>query len=263
VICPKCVDTCRRQLGELVALHKLAGDAMVLLPGNSSRGSKSGERTIGLNTSALSFSQGAEIVGCLAAWKEWVWDEFNFADDLGDFQAPQSSSTHSVPTLVYFLQTHFEKVVTNLEVAEIFMAEIRELTQTGLAATGQIEQKQTRIKCPADYRDRLCNAVLQIDESDIDAVIQCKRCKTIWNLDWLYRVRLAIPNSQYWLDAESIAQYLKITPRKVRYWAAKWDIPRWGPLYEIRKFVEKHDQQEKALAPAKSLIERRRNESKN
>ena len=244
-ICPKCVWTCKRQLGELVALHRLAGDAMVLLPGNTSHGSRSGERTIGLNTSALSYSQGSEIVGCLAAWKEWVWDNFNLESELGKFTPPRASATYAVPPLVYFLQVHFEKIVRNEEVAEIFMSEIRQLTQTGLAATGQIEPKQTRIKCPADLGNQLCDSNLQIDESDMSAVIECKRCKTIWTVEWLIRVRLSIPDSQYWLDADSIAQFMGrgLNARKVRYWALKWRIPKWGPLFEIGKFVEKYDEE--------------------
>ena len=94
VICPRCVATCRRQLGELVALHRLAGEGMTLLPGNSGRGSRSGERTIGLNTPALDYSQGQDLLDVLNAWKKWVWDEFDLTSEIGPYVRSRASSTY-------------------------------------------------------------------------------------------------------------------------------------------------------------------------
>ena len=238
--CPRCVATCKKQLRVLAELHKFAG--MSLRPGNGGRGSRSGNRTIGLNVDALDFSQGKELVDILSDWKDLLWDELGLEEDFGPFIKSRASSTYSVPNLVNFLLVHFIDLIKNEELAETFMVEIRKLYIAGMKAGGFIEPERMRIKCPSDFREQICNAVLQINESDLTAIVQCRRCKAIRTVEQLLRLMLSIPDSRYWLDAESIAQYLpKLNARKVRYYGKKWHIPKWGSLYEIGKFIERYE----------------------
>ena len=243
-ICPRCVATCKRQLTAIPELHKLASKAQNLLPGNGGRGSQSGIRTIGLNVDALDFSQGQDLMDILSAWKDYLWEELDLEKDFGRFNKSTASSTYAIPNIVNFLLVHFNQLMKDEELAPVFMKEIRELHNTGLRATGQKEPKHTVIKCPTDLPTGLCKAVLKVDESDMDAKIQCRKCKSIWTVSWLIRVMLSLPDSQYWLDVESIAKYRSgLNARKVRYLAKKWHTPKWAGLYDLGKFIEKFDKE--------------------
>ena len=154
----------------------------------------------------------------------------------GAIQLLQGKGVSAIPVLL--------KKLKDEELAPVFMKEIRELHNTGLRATGQKEPKHTVIKCPTDLPTGLCKAVLKVDESDMDAKIQCRKCKSIWTVSWLIRVMLSLPDSQYWLDVESIAKYRSgLNARKVRYWAKKWHTPKWAGLYDLGKFIEKFDKE--------------------
>ena len=59
-ICLRCLATCKVELNNLPHLLIQAGD--YLQPGSGGRGSSSGERTIGVNVSALDFVQGADLL---------------------------------------------------------------------------------------------------------------------------------------------------------------------------------------------------------
>ena len=234
-ICLRCLATCKVELNNLPHLLIQAGD--YLQPGSGGRGSSSGERTIGVNVSALDFVQGADLLGTLYGWQDLTRDLLGLEERLtlrGDVQA-------KVENAVEFLQVHWEWLSQQTDFVGDFIREIRGLHARGMAITGQTQPKVTQIKCPADFREAKCDRKLAVDETDLDAIVQCKRCKTDWTTKRLILVALASPAADVWVDADSIAQYKNLSPNHVRKVAKKYGVPKSGVQYNLPKFIEAYE----------------------
>ena len=68
VTCLRCLATCKIELANLPILLRQAEG--YLQPGNGGQGSSSGERTIGVNVSALDFVTGHDLLGVLYSWQD-------------------------------------------------------------------------------------------------------------------------------------------------------------------------------------------------
>jgi hypothetical protein len=235
VICLRCLTTCKIELANLPILLREAGKH--LQPGNGGQGSSSGERTIGVNVSALDFVAGHDLLGTLYAWQDLTRDLLGLEERLtlrGDVQA-------KVENAVEFLQVHWEWLSQQTDFVGDFIVEIRSLHSRGIAITGQSQPKVRQIACPADYRGTTCGRKLTVDGSDLHAVIQCGRCKTQWTTHWLIQVALSQPQADVWVDAEAIAQYKNLSASQVRKVAKKLSVPQIGSLYNLPKFLAAHE----------------------
>ena len=244
-ICPQCADTGRRQLRDFPALHQASKNQQRRkgTQGAYSR-SRSGSSIPG-DLNALDFSQAQDLVDILLDWKKDIWERENLEETLGKFHRPLATPSNALANLVNFILAHFQTLMKDPEPAQIFLAEIGEIYRTGLRATGQIEPKQSRMKCPNTFRGKPCNAWLEVDKSDMQAEISCPRCKVIWPVSWLFRVVLSTPNFEYWESIPNIAQLKGITSRKARYWIKKWHIPKFhtGAYYDLKRFIDRYDKE--------------------
>ena len=240
VTCLRCLTTCKIELANLPILLRQAGG--FLQPGSGGRGSSSGERTIGVNVSALDFVAGHDLLGTLYAWQDLTRDLLGLHERLtlrGDVQS-------LVERAVEFLQVHWEWFSKQDDFIGDFIREIRGLHSRGMAITGQNQPKVRQIGCPTDTGTGLCGRKLTVDGSDLNAVIECKRCKTNWTTSWLIQVALDQPHADVWVDAEAIAQYKNLSPNHVRKVAKKWSVPQIGSLYHLPKFLAEYEKQKRA-----------------
>ena len=243
VTCLRCLTTAKIQLADLPILLRQAEG--FLQPGNGGRGSSSGERTIGVNVEALNFITGHDLLGILYGWQDLIRDLLGLEDRL-TLRGPVQSK---VGNAVEFIQVHWEWFRRQDEFIGDFIREIRTLHSRGMSITGQSEPKVTQIVCPSDYDGGICGRKLTVDGSDLNALIECGKCKRAWTTSWLIQVVLDQPNADVWLDAEAIARYKKLSPNHVRKVAKKWSVPQLGSLYHLQKFLIAH---EKLLAKGKN-----------
>ena len=234
VTCLRCLTTCKSELANLPKLHLLA--SAFLAPGKTSRGSSSNEMTIGISVKALDYRV-FDVLDGLHYWQDKVRDQLELHHRL----TLRGSLEARVKNAVEFLQVHFEFIAHNPDFANDFISDIRVLYNTGLSITGQTQPKTTQISCPGDWREKVCYSKLTIDESDLNAVVQCRRCKTNWTTSWLIQVALSAPNASVWLDAESIGQYKNLSASQVRRIAKTNDVPKEGFLYHLPKFLAAYE----------------------
>ena len=237
VTCLRCLATCKIELANLPILLRQAEG--YLQPGNGGHGSSSGERTIGVNVSALDYVAGHDLLGVLYAWQDLTRDLLVLEPRLnlrGDVQA-------KVENAVEFILVHWEWLSKQDDFANDFIREIRGLLSRGMAITGQNQPKVRQIGCPTDTGTGLCGRKLTVDGSDLNAVIECKRCKTNWTTSWLIQVALDQPHADVWVDAEAIALYKGLTPNHVRKIGKKYSVPQIGSLYHLPKFLIEYEKQ--------------------
>ena len=242
VTCLRCLATCKIELANLPILLRQAEG--YLQPGNGGQGSSSGERTIGVNVSALDYVTGHDLLGVLYSWQDLIRDLLVLEPRLnlrGDVQA-------KVENAVEFIQVHWEWLSKQDDFATDFIREIRGLHALGMAITGQNQPKVRQIVCPADFRGKTCSNKLSVDGADLNAIIECKKCKTSWTTSWLIQVALAVPEADVWVDAEAIALYKGLTPNHVRKIGKKYSVPQIGSLYHLPKFLIEYEKQSRKVS---------------
>lgn len=236
--CANLLCRTKMQLSEIPGLYVLA--TAFLTPGSGGHGSASSERTIGVNTTALEYRIALDLLAIISGWEVEVREARNFSE-----MATVSDYTQRITQACEFLLAQFEWI-SRQEFFGDFCREIADMHAKGRAATRQNPAPARRIECPADLGDGLCLSLLTLpDDGDKQARIKCHRCRTEWTIDWLIEVALSTKGSEYWLDAESIANHLQIENRQVRRLARRWKLTPRGQLYDLNEFnrrylLEKH-----------------------
>lgn len=267
-VCERCSRETRRQLAEIPKLYVEAG--AYLVPGKGGFGSSGSERTIGVNLSALGFRAADEILPVLEEWERTVrvlslgQVELDGQDREGEVELNPDGTVKVIvrPRLnegerpiirtgtiqervegsCSFLLVH-SRWLSAYEGAPDWVADIAKIHGQGGAATRQNQAPARRIECPADLGDGLCLSLLTLPEDgDKQAKIKCHRCRTEWTIQWLIEVALSTKESEYWLDAESIANHLQMDHREVRRLARKWKITKHGQLYDLSAFIDKRSE---------------------
>ena len=239
-ICQWCVNECRKQLFAIPQLVVAAED--FLEPGKSGRGSSNGEISIGVNLNALDYVSGIELCGKLWAWEDNV-REARKADGahVDDRPEPRGPISERVKISCEFLSVNFEWL-RKRDFFFDFAEEIKGLHAQGIQATRQTSERTTRLRCPADLGDTLCQGWLTIENVELNEVIHCRKCRTDWSLAWLIHVALSVPDQSFWVDVDAMAQFFMLTPKQVRSFVKKHKIKVWGPLIEIAAFKAKFDE---------------------
>ena len=231
-LCKRCESRIHAQLDDLVDLWDSAHGE--LTPGKGSGGGRSRERTIGLNVNALSFIQGADLLGFLFEWEKFVRGALSLTPPA--LVEKQPTLGLEIMTSVKFMQTHL-RFIASTDYIEDFTQELKELHQLGMTAAKKFTEKATRIACPADREDGLpCGWMLRITEeqkADPLTIFTCRACKTEWSLKWLTQVALSTKGAEMWLDVETIAKWLELSPRQIQRLAKKHDIRKRGTLYDV------------------------------
>ena len=231
--CERDQNRLHRSLGDLQELWEAAHDE--LLPGNGGRGSSSGELTIGLNVAALSWIAATDILGTLHAWEVLTRKAHPEMTPPAFIKKPELLATE-IQDAVRFAQENLRWMGTQ-EWAGDFAAEINDLHQMGMAAARKFVEKVRRIDCPADTKEGLpCGRTLKVRDDDLLGIVTCKGCGSDWTPLRLVKVSLAAPEGEIWLDTEAIAAWIGLSERRVRQIAAKHQVPRRGPLVELKSF---------------------------
>lgn len=232
-ICHKCHRRLHTQLDDLLELwDKAHGE---LRPGNAGHGSHSSERTIGLNVAALSFIAGSDILGFCHEWEKLIRTDRRLTPPA---LLPKRALVDELHDAIAFQQAHLEWSGTQPWI-EDYAKELRQLHGTGMAAARQFVERVRRIACPADTAEGLpCGSMLPIADNDLLGIVTCRRCGSEWTPLRLVHVALATEQSEIWLDAEAIAGWIGLSERRVRQIAAKNQVPRRGPLIELKAFNE-------------------------
>lgn len=230
ITCLRCLTTCKIELANLPILLREA--EKFLQPGQSG-GSSSGERTIGVNVSALDFVAGHDLLDVLYSWQDLIRELLVLEPRLhlrGSVQA-------RVENAVEFIQVHWEWFSRQDDFIGDFIREIRSLHSRGISITGQNQPKVRQISCPTDLGDEKCGRKLSVDATDLTAEIECKKCKRVWTTLWLLQVALDQNKADVWLDADAIEKFTGISANHIRKVGRKLDVPKLGSLYNLPKFL--------------------------
>ena len=235
-LCQQCEARIHAQLDDLLEFWDLAHGE--LTPSKGSGGGRSSERTIGLNVNALSFIQGADILGFAYEWEKFI---------RGALSLTPPAMVEKQPTLgleimatIKFMQTHLRFLATT-DYIEDFVQELKELHALGMTAAKKFTEKVTRIACPADREDGLpCGWMLRIEEekkTDPLMIFTCRACKSQWTLLRLMAVAIGTTGQKVWLDVEAIAQHLGMTEKNVHQFARRHKFKMRGEQYDLIPFI--------------------------
>lgn len=244
-VCEWCVGECRKNLFAIPRLVLLAEEFLV--PGKGGKGGN-GEISIGINVNALDYVTGIELLGVFHAIEDEIREKqyFETHSELEEGQviesiylrnSPKGPIAERVQLCCDFIAVHFEWLKKQEYFADT-VAEIAEQYSKGVTATQQHNEKATRLRCPADMGEKICNAWIKLESLNLNEIVTCKRCKTDWSLAWLVHVALSIPDARFWVDIEAIGQHFQMSKRQVRVFVKAHGVPVTpsGNLIEIAEF---------------------------
>jgi hypothetical protein len=220
------------ELAEIYDFWKLAHEE--LRPGNGGHGSASGERTLGINISALSWIAGDDILKVLHSWEVIIRAERHLTPPA---MVERASLNREIRVTVDFALAHLEWSSQQDWFGD-YAEEIHDLHQMGKVASRHIVEKAKFIPCPADDKNgQPCGQLLKIRDGEMMEIVRCRNCQSEWTAIRLMAVALADSRRQVWLDAEAISEYLGIAPKAVQVFAKRHEIGRRGQLLNLTQFL--------------------------
>lgn len=268
-ICEQCSRETRAKLAQIPGMY-VASEAY-LIPGKGGFGSSGSERTIGVNLAALGFRQAFEILAILEDWERTVrvlslgQTELDGQEREGEVELDEDGLIKTiirspfsnerpvvrrgriedrVAGVCEFLLKH-SPWLSQYEAAGDFVADVAAIWSQGQSATRQIEEKPTRIKCPADIemwidgdmKTVTCDQMLTLS-NDLSQGINCHGCGTIWSVAQLLAVAVTTPGAQVLLDPVAIGGYLGLDLTYVHKFAKRHGIEKVGKKYPLAEFVQ-------------------------
>ena len=232
-ICAKCRKVILKQLDDLLELWMAAHSE--LKPSSGGSGSSSGERTIGVNTEALSFIQGSDILK-LHSWEVLIRQGRDHTKPAFLHKLPLANEIHDA---IRYAQANLGWSATQPWVKD-YAIEIADLHKLGIGAARKFKEKVSSLRCPTVRVDgSTCNATLKIQD-DLFSVFVCRRCGERRNTVELLLVALSRPDTRPMIDAEAIGLLLRLTARRVRQIAKKFDVTREGMLIDLKQLMVHH-----------------------
>lgn len=205
-----------------------------LTPARGGHGTNSGERTLGINITALDWTTGKPVTDILWEWEALIRDERGLVKPALLEPAPDE-----VGATVAFHLAHLNWTAEQPWVADYFH-EIANLHKQGQIASRTQNDPVRRIACPSPHpteADRYCNQMLAVESTDMLEALLCKRCQTNWTPARLVAVAMSDPNRIAWLDVESVANWVGISERQCRRVVKTYEIERKGSLLNFTQFV--------------------------
>lgn len=231
-LCHRCHNRLHRQLDDLLDYWQSAHKE--LLPGRSGDGGRSAERTIGLNVNALSFIAGDDILGMLHEWEKIIREDRNLTRPAFLKKLPLDQE---IKTAITFAQRHLQWSGEQPWI-EDFANELKELHAKGKVAAKDFTHKVRKIPCPSTLPDgEYCDFRLKALDDPLE-IFECPKCAAEWTTLRLVAVALSTPGKEVWLDAEAIAEWLKVKSSAVQKFAKRNAITRRGMLYDFKAFME-------------------------
>lgn len=204
--CAVCQVRMDDQLRDIVEFYALAEGELV--PG-SGGGGRSTETSIGVRIVALDFVAGNDAVAVLASW-EADWRETYGLSISPMLNRPEPLLSRSVA----FLRMWLQRACEDFTPIDDFARELRECWAIARSAARMAPHARWGIECPADddrHEDGLCHARIPVDAEESKGQVQCRRCRTVWDVGHLMHV--AIATTHIWADCEAAAGYFAISMR--------------------------------------------------
>ena len=236
-LCQSCTNKVSNHLTHLPTLWKLAH--LQLQPGKGSAGI-SAEMPIGVNVSALSFINGADILGILHGWEiitrgalrltppALIKKPLHLEDEIAD--------------AITFAVTHLSWMGTQGWISD-FAREIEEVHNLGKTAAMEFSEKARMlgIRCPGTTTDgRPCHRHLDLP-SDPTAYFTCAKCDNSWTLLALIFSSRKMRDSErtIWLDPEAIGLALGMSANAVTLFQRRHsrEIAKSGILIDFKGFI--------------------------
>lgn len=222
------------KLTEIHIYAQIAGNH--LEPIRTGKGSTN-ETSIGINLNALEWATGRPIFQTLWRWEALIRKRRNLTPP-----ALLKTTRDDITTAILFQKAHLDWIIEQEQLIKKYATDINELHKDGQIATRSRPEPVRRIPCPSpklkdDGTETSCRNILAIEKTNIDKEIHCHRCNTTWTVARLVNVALATSNATFWLDAESIGEWIGISERHVRRLARAWQLDKRGSLYPFQTFV--------------------------
>ncbi len=233
-ICKKCYESLKSALKELPELQQ--GAAQFITPGRSGSGSPTTERSIGINVNALDYSMGKELLGVLHKYEALIRRARKLTPPALLKKKPGVDK--EVAAAVSFHLAHLEWTVQQ-DWLENFAGLVKELHSKGMAANKRFIEQPRKIPCPTDE----CKAHIVIDIENLLAGATCHKCRTSWTIYRLLSLAMNNPNRTFWLDADAICLWMRISKTDLNKIVKDHKIPTKNGLYDIA-----------LVAKAKSLV---------
>lgn len=233
-ICQHCHQRLRSTIQQIPALWVEAHNC--LQPYKGGHGSNTGEPTLGVNLTALDFISGRDILDLFHGWERIVREDRKLTPPA--LVPAQPTKGHEIAATVAFHLTHLDWIAQQAWVDE-YAKEMLALYGKGRAAAQKFLDPVRRISCPAPAGEATCGQTLSINDSDMLAIVPCRRCGTEWTVGRLIAVGTS-EGTATWVDADSIGTWLGISAGHVRRLVRKHHVERKGNLYNMQQVVAAH-----------------------
>lgn len=242
--CRACVERVETMLGELIELHRQAGDDPgFLIPpqGGDGSGSGSAERSIGINVAALDLDLGHDLIAALEPWEvDWRHlldlSPYGAASELRTRTRRGVTETEAVLRgIVAFLIAQWERVAAIHPAADEFAADVARLHGQARAVLGDAPERRRRAyrpPCPNGCEQRAL--FLDTDRGEDT----CPECARTWTLDEVAALAMG-DGRPILLDAEDAAHYLMTTPRGLAVKVRAGQVRRVGGRYDISRALRR------------------------
>jgi len=181
--------------------------------------------------SALDYVIGNSILNCLWEWEKLIRSERKLTPPALLPRYPDEVSQS-----VKFHLNHLEWSIDQ-EWIEHFAREIASIHATGMTAARRFIDPVKRLSCPAEIDGKICNHLITIQGDDLLQQITCTKCATNWTPARMLAVSINEPNTQTWLDAEAIANWVGLSERQVNRIVQKNKIEKRGQLIMLQQFM--------------------------
>jgi hypothetical protein len=228
--CTECHERTSGHLGELVGWYDAA--ATLLLPGSSTGGGRSTERTIGIRVAALDIRNGREWIDVLHSWERVVREERQLAAvPLWSSAADPTRAT--LVRLVAFHHAHLDWMMLRFPAVDEFADEVSRLARQGRALQPSGADSRFRVACPTDG----CGRQITVGADDVAGNVICRHCGVERTVEFLMRAA----EGDHWADADALSVRFGVTTRTLRRWAASGDVRRRNGLYCVGDVLARGD----------------------
>lgn len=229
--CARCEANMRTQLADMPKYALLASQRLQPRPS----GSRGTERGFGLSMAALEASCSHDAIAVMENWvRDWR-ETYNLV--------PYGIATEAIPAskllqdIVNFLTQWLHNACTNHIAIDLFAAELRQQWAAMREGANETPPNTWVVPCPADIDTAdgvaTCGKAIKITDVEMEAIVNCRTCKTHWRVGRLLYVGAATANGGIYVDAEAASQYLGVSERTLRQWANAGKIKRKRGRYDI------------------------------
>jgi hypothetical protein len=222
------------QLGDVLEFYALA--AGELLPG-SATGTRGTERSIGVRLAALDFRAGHDAVAILASWESEWREHYGLA-----IEPMLSRPAPALSRSVAFLGGWLHRACADHPAIDEFARELQSCWAEARTAARMAPARSMTVTCVADIEELdedgeptivTCGRRIPVAADDFRGRVQCRRCKTVWDVPHLVHVAIATPGAELWADPEAAARYFHVHEGTLRKWAKAGRIRRAHSRYEL------------------------------